>query len=1022
MALEEQAEGTGREEEEEEGDALALAEGDPGEDGDEDAPAGGEAEQADDEALGADAGERERIKNQKRRQKEALQSLRAQQNASLKAEQQQQRSTRMQFLLEQTEIFAHFLQGDADAALASASGKPRKGGGRSSSKAREEEEDKVMTAGADAYSSSHSIRLSAQPDCIQNGSMRDYQLAGLNWLLRLYDNGVNGILADEMGLGKTLQTVALLAYLHDYRGIKGPHMVVVPKSTLPNWLNEFAKWAPQLTVFKFHGNAEERAQQKDDYLKRAGTFNVLITTYEMVIKEKGTLKPWVWRYIVIDEAHRIKNVNSALSKVMRIFSSTNRLLLTGTPLQNNLNELWALLNFLLPEVFSSSEQFQEWFSSAEGAEQEETQEHVVKQLHKVLRPFLLRRLKSEVEQGLPPKRETVLKVGMSRMQKEYYKSLLQRDFEAINKGAEKSRLLNIVMQLRKCCNHPYLFQGAEPGPPFVTGEHLVENCGKTVLLDKLLPKIKNRGSKMLIFCQMTRMLDILEDYLLYRGYNYCRIDGSTAGEERETMIDDFNSDNSDKFIFLLSTRAGGLGINLAAADTVVLYDSDWNPQMDMQAIDRAHRIGQKSTVQIFRFCTENSVEEKVIQKAYKKLQLDALVIQQGRIQQQDQNKQVGKEDLLSMVRYGAEKIFDSTESSVTDEDVDAIIAKGEEETEALNEKMREFSEKAIQLSLQGDRVDDDYEPAPTNVSPEQQQGVAGERSSKQNAGLGGANERQRNISKSSEPKSKMPNLHDFQFYNLPRLRELYAKEDRRNYYEWQRSQEAREGQMLDDEPEEAPQPLTHAEQEERDRLLNEGFGNWSKREFINFYKACERHGRDNLEKVAEDMDTKSLEEVTQFADVFFRRYHEVSNGQKIMEQVEKGEQKIRRQQEQVDAIRQKLQQYNHPWRELRLQYGQNKGKSYTEEEDRFLLWAVDKVGFGNWDELKAEVRKSWLFRFDWYFKSRTPQELAKRVETLIRLVEREIHGETGGDDSKGKKRKADETMAEASNGKKAAMK
>lgn len=901
-----------------EGDALAEA--------DEEVDAG--IEEPEDQTDAFDEGEnaraeRERLRQKKHEQKLALQKLRQQQNNQLKQEQSKQQDQRMKFLLEQTEIFAHFLQGgsgpseSSSSAAAPTDGTKRRKGGRIASKAKEEEEERELAADATGTGSSAEggIRLTTQPACIRGGTMRDYQLAGLNWLLRLYENGVNGILADEMGLGKTLQTIALLAYLHDYLGIKGPHMIVVPKSTLANWMNEFEKWASQLTVFKFHGNADERAEQKEKYMKQPGSFNVMITTYEMVIKEKNILKPWVWRYIIIDEAHRIKNVNSALSKVMRMFSSTNRLLLTGTPLQNNLNELWALLNFLLPEVFSSSEQFQDWFSPAEGSEQgNEQQEHVVKQLHKVLRPFLLRRLKSEVEQGLPPKKETVLKVGMSRMQKEYYRSLLQRDFEAINKGAEKSRLLNIVMQLRKCCNHPYLFQGAEPGPPFVTGEHLVHNCGKMVLLDKLMPKIKERGSKMLIFCQMTRMLDILEDHLLYRGFAYCRIDGSTNGEERETMIDDFNSDNTDKFIFLLSTRAGGLGINLAAADTVVLYDSDWNPQMDMQAIDRAHRIGQKNTVQIFRFCTENSVEEKVIQKAYKKLQLDALVIQQGRLQQQDNSKAVGKEDLLSMVRYGAEKIFSSSDSDITEEDVDAIIAKGEEETKELNEKMREFSEKAMQFSMQGDQSlyannpeDEDVAEAP-NIAPEQA-GAEGARSSKQNANLGTtANERQRNTSKSSEPRSKMPTIHDFQFFNLPRLRELYSKEDRRNHFEWQRTQEAKEGKELGPEPEDAPQPLTDEEKQERDRLLSEGFGNWSKRDFNNFYKACERHGRNNLEKVAEEVENKSVDEVKKYAEAFFNRFSEIANGNKIMEQIEKGEQKIKRQEEQVNAIKRKLQQ------------------------------------------------------------------------------------------------------------------
>jgi len=369
------------------------------------------------------------------------------------------------------------------------------------------------------------------------------------------------------------------------------------------------------------------------------------------------------------------------------------------------HQLWALLHFLLPEIFSSAETFEEWFSvSPEGGDGGDgkgggEEGEVVSQLHKVLRPFLLRRLKADVEKGLPPKKETILKIGMSAQQKKFYAALLQKDIDAIQGGADRTRLLNVVMQLRKCCNHPYLFQGAEPGPPFVTGDHLVDASGKMVLLDRLLPKLQARGSRVLIFSQMTRLLDILEDYCLLRGYRYCRIDGNTSGEDREAMIDAYNADNSDRFVFLLSTRAGGLGINLYTADTVVLYDSDWNPQMDLQAMDRAHRIGQKKEVQVFRFCTEHSIEEKVIEKAYKKLRLDALVIQQGRLT--ENTKTVNKDDLLAMVRYGAERVFSSDAADLTEADIDAIIAKGEKATAELNAKMQQFAEGAVKFQLDG---------------------------------------------------------------------------------------------------------------------------------------------------------------------------------------------------------------------------------------------------------------------------------------------------------------------------------
>jgi SWI/SNF-related matrix-associated actin-dependent regulator of chromatin subfamily A member 5 len=218
------------------------------------------------------------------------------------------------------------------------------------------------------------------------------------------------------------------------------------------------------------------------------------------------------------------------------------------------------------------------------------------------------------------------------MQKTLYANILKKDVDAINgKGGERSRLLNIVMQLRKCANHPYLFEGQEPGPPFVEGEHLIENSAKLRVLDKLLEKARQDGDRVLIFSQMTRMLDIMEDYCWYRGHEYCRIDGGIAGDVREQMIEEFMSPESKKFCFLLSTRAGGLGLNLQKANIVILFDSDWNPQVDIQAMDRAHRIGQTKPVTVYRFVTESSIEEKVLERAFKKLFLDAMVVQQGRL-------------------------------------------------------------------------------------------------------------------------------------------------------------------------------------------------------------------------------------------------------------------------------------------------------------------------------------------------------------------------------------------------------
>ncbi|KAG5416459.1 hypothetical protein IGI04_004026 [Brassica rapa subsp. trilocularis] len=912
----------------------------------------------DDEKVEISKREKARLRDMQKLKKQKIQEMLDSQNASIDADMNNKGKGRLKYLLQQTELFSHFAKGDS-----SSSQKKAKGRGRHASKVTEEEEDEeYLKEEEDGLAASGNTRLLTQPSCIQ-GKLRDYQLAGLNWLIRLYENGINGILADEMGLGKTLQTISLLAYLHEYRGINGPHMVVAPKSTLGNWMNEIRRFCPVLRAVKFLGNPEERRHIRDDLLV-AGKFDICVTSFEMAIKEKTALRRFSWRYIIIDEAHRIKNENSLLSKTMRIFSTNYRLLITGTPLQNNLHELWALLNFLLPEIFSSAETFDEWFQISG----ENDQQEVVQQLHKVLRPFLLRRLKSDVEKGLPPKKETILKVGMSQMQKQYYKALLQKDLEAVNAGGERKRLLNIAMQLRKCCNHPYLFQGAEPGPPYTTGDHLITNAGKMVLLDKLLPKLKERDSRVLIFSQMTRLLDILEDYLMYRGYLYCRIDGNTGGDERDASIEAYNKPGSEKFVFLLSTRAGGLGINLATADVVILYDSDC--------------------------CFQSAIEEKVIERAYKKLALDALVIQQGRLAEQ---KTVNKDELLQMVRYGAEMVFSSKDSTITDEDIDRIIAKGEEATAELDAKMKKFTEDAIQF-----KMDDSADFYDFDDDEKDENKLDFKKIVSDNWNDPPKRERKRNYSESeyfkqtlrqgapAKPKEpripRMPQLHDFQFFNTQRLTELYEKEVR---YLMQTHQKNQLKDTVDVEEPEGGDPLTAEEVEEKESLLEEGFSTWSRRDFNSFLRACEKYGRNDIKSIASEMEGKTEEEVERYAQVFKERYKELNDYDRILKNIERGEARISRKDEIMKAIGKKLDRYRNPWLELKIQYGQNKGKLYNEECDRFMICMVNKLGYGNWDELKAAFRTSPLFRFDWFVKSRTSQELARRCDTLIRLIEKE---------------------------------
>ncbi len=493
------------------------------------------------------------------------------------------------------------------------------------------------------------VRLTRQPTTLV-GEMRGYQLEGLNWMINLHDNNISGILADEMGLGKTLQTISLLTFLKEYRNVSGPHLVLAPKTVCPNWMRELKRFSPGLKCLLVQANTKEERMKlvKEELL--SGDYEVVVASYETAIIERAAFKKFAWYYVVIDEAHRIKNEKSRLSREVRDLDSMYRLLLTGTPLQNNLHELWALLNFLMPDVFGSADDFDGWFAKGgAGSDGSDT----IRKLHAVIKPFLLRRLKIDVENTLLPKIETKLYVPLTELQRTWYKTVLLKDVSALNAigGPEKTRLLNVLMQLRKVCNHPYLFDGAEPGPPFEDGPHLWQNAGKMALLDKLLPKLQEKGSRALIFSQMTRQLDILEDYCRHKGHQYCRIDGNTSTLDREAAMDAYNAPGSEKFLFLLSTRAGGMGINLYTADVVILYDSDWNPQADLQAMDRAHRIGQKKQVRVFRLVTEKTVEEKIVERAERKLFLDALVIQSGRLSAQE--KGLSKGELMSMVKFGA---------------------------------------------------------------------------------------------------------------------------------------------------------------------------------------------------------------------------------------------------------------------------------------------------------------------------------------------------------------------------------
>ncbi|KAG9305927.1 hypothetical protein G9A89_016580 [Geosiphon pyriformis] len=933
---------------------------------------------------------------------------------------------RFQFLLGHSELFSHFidLKKSKDEEFKMlieetdrmSKQNPQVLGSRRHRKTEKQEDEELLKDEEDDSNNITTV-FNESPKYIHNGTMRDYQLQGLNWMISLFNNGINGILADEMGLGKTLQTISFLGYLKHYLHIFGPHLVVAPKSTLHNWQKEFNMWTPDFHVVLLQGNKQERAQIIEDCLLPQN-FEVCITSYEMCLIEKAHLKKFAFQYIIIDEAHRIKNENSLLSQIVRLFQSRNRLLITGTPLQNNLHELWALLNFLLPDVFTSSDDFDSWFEAQGG-----NQDWVIQQLHKVLQPFLLRRIKSDVEKSLPPKKEINLYVGMSTMQRKWYQKILEKDIAAVNgalgKGETKTRLLNIVMQLRKCCNHPYLFDGAEPGPPYTTDEHLIDNAGKMVVLDKLLKRMKAQGSRILLFSQMSRVLDILEDYCLFRGFAYCRIDGQTKQEDRVSAIDEYNRPESEKFIFLLTTRAGGLGINLTAADIVILYDSDWNPQVDLQAQDRAHRIGQTKQVYVFRFVTENAIEEKVLERAAQKLRLDQLVIQQGRASQTQ--KATSKEELLTMIQHGANSIFTSSDSTVTKDDIDQILLKGEEKTVELN---RRYEGLGLE-DLQKFSSESAYEWQGENWSHKRKEVVSGfswieppKRERKANYTVDNYfKEALRVGNKPTAPRvprvAKQINVAEYQFFpqRLVELlkREMYYQQKSAGYIVPTRESPEQENgddtAMREAEKQERERerqeeqrkidnaiPLTEEEMDEKDELYKEAFHDWSKRDFNNFVTAAAKYGRNDMYNIAEEIEGKSFKEVQEYAKVFWNRYQELPNHEEIQAKIERGEAKLQQTQEIQQLLEEKISKYRSPLSQLEIPYNQTKGKNYTEEEDRFMVVTLAKHGYGTeevFDKIRHEIEQSPLFRFNWYIKSRTSAELARRCATLISLIQKE---------------------------------
>ncbi|KAJ5606354.1 hypothetical protein N7510_009135 [Penicillium lagena] len=527
-----------------------------------------------------------------------------------------------------------------------------------------------------------SLLLDSQPKLMTGvGDLMGYQLDGVNWLYYKFLQQKNCILADDMGLGKTIQAIGLFATLIEHSC--WPFLVVAPNSTCQNWRREIKAWAPKIRVVTYYGSSNARQMAWDYEMFPDGKelrCHVVIASYESIIYDGAKIDKIKWAGLVVDEGQRLKNAKSLLYKRLHHMPPKLgfRALLTGTPLQNNIRELFNLVQFL--DTSRNAGQLEQQYGDL-------TSDNI-RALHDMIRPFFLRRTKAEVLPFLPPMVQIIVPVSMSTVQKKLYKSILSKSPELIKaicqksqlKKSERQNLNNILMQLRKCLCHPFVYsrnieEQTLHYDPVVSHRHLVEASGKLQLLGLMLPKLRERAHRVLIFSQFLENLDIVEDFLdgLGNEYKYRRLDGSLSSLQKQAQIDDFNASDSPYFAFLLSTRSGGVGINLASADTVIIMDPDFNPKQDIQALSRAHRIGQKNTVLVFHLVTRDTVEERIMQKGKTKLALDHVLIE--RIENEDE------ENLESILRHGAETLFSNVSADITytSDSIDRLLDRSQAE-------------------------------------------------------------------------------------------------------------------------------------------------------------------------------------------------------------------------------------------------------------------------------------------------------------------------------------------------------
>ncbi|KAL4457005.1 hypothetical protein ABPG74_014643 [Tetrahymena malaccensis] len=890
----------------------------------------------------------------------------------------------------------------------------------------EKEEEEQLIKEEDEDDDNLPTILTSQPKILKGGKLKDYQMIGLNWMISLYETGLNGILADDMGLGKTIQSISLVGFLKEFKKINGPHLIIAPKSTLGNWFNEFQKWLPCCRTIKLIATKDEREEILQNYIANS-KFDVCLTSFEGAKLCQKYLKKINFQYIIIDEAHKIKNEESQTALILRMFKTNYKILLTGTPLQNNLHELWSLLNFLLPDLFSSSEIFDEWFSANNLSGKNNNEENdsknfeMISQLHRILKPFMMRRTKSEVMQTLPPKKEIHLYVGLTETQLNIYRNLLSPKKSITGSEDDKKFYLNILMQLRKVCNHPYLFEGIEEEglPPL--GEHIITNCGKMMVLDKLLQKLKNGKHQVLIFSQMTMVLDILEDYCNFRQFKYCRIDGNTDMTDRDNQISDFVKEDSTKYIFLLSTRAGGLGINLATADTVILYDSDWNPQMDLQAMDRAHRIGQKSIVNVYRLISENTIEEKIIERQTIKLKWDQLIIQQGRLAQK--NRVLSRDEIKDMIQFGASAIFKSKGGTYTDEDIDILLQRGEQKTKdhnkTIDEKFKKSNEQVGELSLssiniydflqknnENDKTKEDKVKNLFNIKNYIQfQNIFQEALDEQLARELASELRSRREKKTMNYNINAQFSHMMATAPMPKAAKIIKLPEHQLFVEREKLQEllqkeedfkcmSNRAKKAEKEEENSIEEngLTPKENKLKDQYWATGFPTWLKQEYLSFIQGCERFGKTAYKEIAEHIKTKTEEEVSQYSKAFWERIDTISEKDKIIKNIERGEQILKQKLVMSDLLKERCKIYQNVKEEFEFNsaiYNKSKSKFYTTENDKFLIYASYQMGYCNWPVIIKEIKTNPMFQFDHFFKSRSEYELNKRLQSLLKVVEKE---------------------------------